>query len=543
MLYITLKRPIHSIHCIFQGGTRLNSKAKWPFLILVGVTSLFWYIDATYLGPDWIRAILLNIIQLTCGMISTYWIVRLYKKPNTILKLFWLFLGMGTSLSFIGTFVWMIYLYTDHTLKAPPLTYLLWAFCYLFYLVALLYRLRKEFVQFSNMTYFFNTTIYMVAAISISYYYLLYPLYQIEQHSLGGIIYTLLFQIADLGILFFIITLFYLVQFNQKNKSLHYLIIGLFLQVIGDTLLAQMTITGVYQNGTLVDFIWAISLLFIGYSAYYYKTEKKQVLDYQTSNSPNLKKEVLFPYLSIFILSILMMKSYNWSLNALSTGWIIIFFLIIIRQTITASKNNRLVSKLNHITYTDPLTGLSNRAAFLKETQQLMESSQKDYMFRLLRIDRIKMFNDVFGHQVGERLIKEVSNRLKHVIKNEAKIYRFSEDEFMIVSTNIFLPEVYYLNKAIFETLKHSFKTSDFELNIISHIGISIYPSQSTTIEEVQQHTGEALYRAKQAGNNSFIIFKNDKESDLLRRLELESLLKNAIKYISYLFTTNLNLT
>lgn len=211
------------------------------------------------------------------------------------------------------------------------------------------------------MTYFFNTMIYMVAAISISYHYLLYPLYQIEHHSIGRILYTSLFQIADLGILFFNITLFYLIQFNKENNSLNYLVIGLFLQIVGDTLFAYMTISGVYQNGKLVDFIWTIALIFIGYSAFYYKTEIKQKLHFKIQIFPSLKKEFLFPYLSILILSILIMQSYNWSLNALSSGWVIIFILIIIRQTITVSKNNKLVSKLNHITYTDTLTGLSNR--------------------------------------------------------------------------------------------------------------------------------------------------------------------------------------
>lgn len=95
-------------------------------------------------------------------------------------------------------------------------------------------------------------------------------------------------------------------------------------------------------------------------------------------------------------------------------------------------------------------------------------------MFRLLRVDRIKTFNDVFGHKVGEQLIKEVSYRLKNVIGKEERIYRFSEDEFMIVSTSTFLPEVHRLNKAIFNTLQQTFESPAFELNIISHTGISI---------------------------------------------------------------------
>ncbi|KQS15364.1 hypothetical protein ASF99_13060 [Exiguobacterium sp. Leaf187] len=508
----------------------MNSVTKWPFLILIGISVMFWYGNMVYEGSEWIRLTFLNTIQLIIGIVSTFWILRLLRSLSTSLKLFWLFLSMGTGLSFIGTLVWIINLtITKQAFEAPPLSYFLWALCYICYFIALLYRLRRASIQFANMTYFFNTMIYMIAAISISYYYLLYPLYRIEEHSLGKITYTVIFQIADLGILFFIITLFYLIQFNKKNKSLNYLIIGLFLQILGDMLFAQMMISENYQSGKVVDFVWTIALLFIGCSAYFYKDESKLTIEPRTAFFPTLKKEFLFPYLSILVLSILMMESYDWSLNALSFGWIMIFLLIIVRQGITTSKNNRLVLKLNEIAYTDMLTKLGNRAAFFKETQYAMDMSQQDFTFILLQVERVKMFNDVFGHQTGEKLIKEVSNRLKHTIDMNVKLYRFSEDEFMIVTPHKSIADILLLNESIFNVLQPTFKTSDFELNIIGHIGITHYPKQSISLEKVQQHTAEALYQAKQYGNYSFVIYNNEIESNLLRKLEMESHLKNAI--------------
>lgn len=492
---------------------------------------MFWYGNMLYEGSEWIRLAFLNTIQLIIGIVSTFWILRLFKNSINSLKQFWFFISIGTGLSFIGTLVWIIDLViTKESPEAPSLSYLLWALCYICYFIGLVYRLRKTSIQFSNMTYLFNTMIYMVATTSISYYYLLHPLYRIEEHSLGKIIYTIIFQIADLGILFFIITLFYLIQFNKKNKSLNYLIIGLFLQILGDTIFAQMLINETYQSGKFVDFIWTIALLFIGCSAYFYKDEQKSAFELRTPFFSTMKREFLFPYLSILVLSVLMMESYDWSLNALSFGWIMIFLLTIVRQGITTSKNNKLVSQLNEVAYTDILTKLGNRAAFLKETQYAMDSRQQDFTFILLQVERLKMFNDVFGHQVGEQLIKEVSNRLKHTIGMNVKLYRFTEDEFMIVSSNKSTADIMLLNESIFDVLQPTFKTSDFELNIIGHIGITHYPKQSISLEKVQQHTAEALYQAKQYGNYSFVIYNNEMESNLLRKLEMEAHLKNAIK-------------
>ena len=508
----------------------MKSVTKWPFLILIGISMMFWYGNVIYEESEWIRLTFLDTIQLTVGIVSTFWIIRLYKNPATSLKIFWLFLSMGTGLSFIGTLVWTTdLLITKQASEAPPFSYFLWALCYICYFIALLYRLRKTSIHFANMTYFFNTMIYMVATISISYYYLLYPLYRIKEHSLEDVIYTVIFQIADLGILFFIITLFYLIQFNKKNRSLNYLVIGLFLQIVGDTVFTQMMISETYHSGKVVDFLWTIALLFIGYSAFFYKHELKPALESITSFTPTLKKEFFFPYLSILVLSILMMESYDWSLNALSFGWIIIFLLTIVRQGITTSKNNKLVLRLNEIAYTDMLTTLGNRAAFLSETQDVINSSQQDFTFILLQVERVKMFNDVLGHQVGEQLIKEVSYRLKHTIDMNVKLYRFSEDEFMIVTPHKSIADILLLNESIFNVLQPTFKTSDFELNIIGHIGITHYPKQSISLEKVQQHTAEALYQAKQYSNYSFVIYNNEIESNLLRKLKMESHLKNAI--------------
>lgn len=508
----------------------MRTTISYPFLLSIGIGLLFWYGNHFFEGSEQMRLVLLNTVQLFVGILSTSWIIKSYFK-NDSSKRFWMFLGLGTSFSALGTLAWIILLVKNHVMVTPDLSSLTWVCSYFFYFAALLNQLLNQTRKFSNSAFFFNTMIYMIAATSISYHYLLYPLYQINQQSLWYSAHIFLFQIADLGILFFIITLYYLILFNKQNVYLTYLIIGLFLQVIGDITFAQFTIKNSYISGGSVDLIWTIALLFIGYTARYHEKEPRQesmidpfALDVST------KKEFIFPYSSILILSILMMQSYAWNLNALSTGWIMIFLLIIIRQAFTVMKNSELLAELNQIAYIDPLTSLGNRASFLLDTKNSLKDEHAPLAFILLQVERIRMYTDIFGHHVGEQIMKEVSFRLKHVLKENFKMYRYSEDEFMIVLLKTEKSSITVVNEKLFIHLAAPIRLKELELNIVAHSGVSVFPDQSLTIEEIQAHTAEALYQAKQNGNYTFVYYGTELQSNLVRKLEIESYLRNAIR-------------
>lgn len=508
----------------------MRSTISYPFLLSIGIGLAFWYGNRFFEGPEWMRLVLLNVIQLFVGILSTSWIIKSYLE-NDSSRRFWMFLGLGTSFSALGTLVWIILLIKNHVLVTPDLSSLTWVCSYFFYFAALLNRLLKQTRKFSNSAFFFNTMIYMIAATSISYHYLLYPLYQMNQQSLWYIVHTFLFQIADLGILFFIMTLYYLILFNKRNAYLTYLIIGLFLQVIGDITFAQFTMKNSYISGGSVDLIWTIALLFIGYTARYHENEPKQknVIDPFALNV-STKKEFIFPYSSILILSILMMQSYAWNLNALSTGWIMIFLLIIIRQAFTVMKNSELLAELNQIAYIDSLTSLGNRASFLQDTQNSLKDEHVPLAFILLQVERVRMYTDIFGHHVGEQIMKEVSFRLKHVLNENFNMYRYSEDAFMIVLLETERSSITEMNEKIFNHLAAPIRLKELELNIVAHSGVSVFPDQSLTIEEIQAHTAEALYQAKQNRNYTFVYYGTELQSNLVRKLEIESYLRNAIR-------------
>lgn len=503
---------------------------SYPFLLSIGIGLLFWYGNHFFEGSEWVQLILLNMLQASIGLLSTYWILKRYQRSDS-LRLFWMFLGLGTSFSVLGTFVWIVLLGAQQAVSTSEVSYFIWMFSYLFYFIALINQLMKHFKKFLNATFFFNTTIFMVASVSISYHYLLYPLFQINQHALLSIAFTFLFQIADIGILFFIITLYYLIRVQKQNEFLIYLIIGLFLQIIGDSIFAQMTIDDSYVPGGRVDFVWTIALLFIGCTAHYYeaKTTPERVMS-QSSLEATVRNGLIFPYASILILSILVMQSYNWMLNALSTGWLIIFLLVIIRQTFTVIKNNKLLFELKQTAYIDPLTGLGNRASFIRETNIRLNDAQVPLAFILLQVKRVRMFTDIFGYLVGEQIIKEVSLRLSNLENMNLKVYRFSEDEFMIVLPNIEKSNIVRANERIFAHLTAPITLDDLELNIFAYSGISTFPDQSQTVEEVQSHAAEALYQAKKFGNHTFVFYETELQSNLVRKLEIESYLRHAIR-------------
>lgn len=476
---------------------------------------------------DWKRILFLNIVQMTVGLVSTYWLFKTSQRVAKENRLFWLFLSGGTFFSAFGTLVWIVLLPMTHSIQTPVISSTLWIGAYFFYFSALLFKLRKTSAVLARASYFFNLAIYMVAAGSISYYYLLHPLYYLQEQSFWLNAVTLLFQFADLGIFFCIVTLYYLIQLERNTHTLIFLVIGLLLQVIGDIFFVYLTIQGTYDAGEWVDLIWTLALLFIGFTGLYHVPDK---LPHSFKpNRPFFKREFLFPYASIFLLSLLMFESYDWRFNALSLGWFTIFTFILVRQTIVLMKNNRLVKELENVAYKDRLTGLGNQSAFLQD-QFNFKNHQNSVALILIHLNRFKVFMDAFGHQVGDQIIQTMSRRLSAVLPQGVHLFRTSENEFTILFPYEHEKEIHTYCDEIMIHVQSALKISHHEIHLIPRLGVSLYPRHSRDMEELQRLANEALYRSPRTNQPFYAFYDQTLSLRLLQHLEMENHLRNALQ-------------
>lgn len=177
---------------------------------------------------------------------------------------------------------------------------------------------------------------------------------------------------------------------------------------------------------------------------------------------------------------------------------------------ITTSKNAEL--KITHLAYHDYLTQLPNKRLIDDKLTELITMNNreeiKEFALLHLNLDRFKSINDILGHEVGDKVLVAFSELIKTVLPTSAVFSRIGGDEFNILIWD-YKERTYPSTLAgqILETLKNPFFISSFELFITTSIGISRYPEDSKTENEIRNNASSALKRAKLKGKNTYEVY------------------------------------
>ncbi|MGI9451438.1 MAG: diguanylate cyclase domain-containing protein, partial [Geminicoccaceae bacterium] len=167
--------------------------------------------------------------------------------------------------------------------------------------------------------------------------------------------------------------------------------------------------------------------------------------------------------------------------------------------------------RIEHLAFHDHLTGLPNRRCLDKEFQRIGDQARRDGTrlgMMLLDIDHFKDINDTLGHSLGDKLLIEVANRLKHNISRHDLLARISGDEFAIVAASQWRKE--QLGAMAERIIKAMGEPFTFEANAVRigvSIGITVFPDHSANFERTLANADMALYAAKNAGRHTWHMF------------------------------------
>lgn len=180
----------------------------------------------------------------------------------------------------------------------------------------------------------------------------------------------------------------------------------------------------------------------------------------------------------------------------------------IVRDITERKKAEELI---NFYAYHDPLTKLPNRLFFeTKLSKAIKEANETNRMLAVLFIDLdgFKRVNDTLGHSAGDKLLLQVANRLNKHSPENTVVSRLGGDEFTILLYNLeHIREVYKKTKTILELFQKQFTVDGFTFTITASIGISLYPNEGKTPEELLIFADTAMYKAKQSGKNKFCFY------------------------------------
>ncbi|MEW9668728.1 diguanylate cyclase [Ammoniphilus sp. 3BR4] len=164
--------------------------------------------------------------------------------------------------------------------------------------------------------------------------------------------------------------------------------------------------------------------------------------------------------------------------------------------------------QMNYEAHYDDLTGLPNRR-YLQKAFQALKSQNRDLAVLFLDLDRFKSVNDSFGHEVGDKLLKSVAERLQAMVSKRDVISRLAGDEFIIILHNITKPQAVGVAQRIVDAMKEPFYLKGIHLMITPSIGISFCPGNGTQFDELLDRADQAMYAAKKKGKNGYQLYED----------------------------------
>ncbi|MGY2292741.1 phosphodiesterase DibA [Pseudomonas sp. SDO528_S397] len=190
--------------------------------------------------------------------------------------------------------------------------------------------------------------------------------------------------------------------------------------------------------------------------------------------------------------------------------------------------------ELAHLAHHDPLTDLPNRLLFTDRAEQALASAQlqkRGCALLLLDLDHFKIINDSLGHNVGDQLLKAVAERLQGLFGAGVTLARLGGDEFAVLVENCpQLGQAAAQAECILTAMKQPFIFDGHQLFISASIGISLFPGDALSAEQLLRNADSALFKAKSAGRESYALYTEELTAHAQHRVEIASELRRALE-------------
>jgi diguanylate cyclase (GGDEF)-like protein len=208
-----------------------------------------------------------------------------------------------------------------------------------------------------------------------------------------------------------------------------------------------------------------------------------------------------------------------------------------IRTITRLNRYRRLVEteeKLVYLANYDTLTGLPNRNLLLERLRQTLGRARRAHQkvaVLALDLDNFKMINDPLGHEVGDKVLCEIAQRLTQMVSEMGvTVARLSGDEFVVMfDTNNIVKDVSEMAPRLLDNISRPMTIDNHEMVITASIGISVYPSDSEDASLLVKNADTAMSRAKAAGKNTYQFFTAEMNKVALERLILENRLRKVL--------------
>ncbi len=194
-----------------------------------------------------------------------------------------------------------------------------------------------------------------------------------------------------------------------------------------------------------------------------------------------------------------------------------------------AHANEKLLQAALH----DPLTQLPNRMLLQDRIEQAIEKAQRrQFSFAVMfcDLDGFKAINDAYGHQLGDKLLIQMSERVSALLRSHDTFARLGGDEFVIVFQVDDPEDAAVVAERIIACVAEPFVIDTLELQVTASLGIALYPADATDERALMAHADAAMYHTKDSGRNGYTFFTESMHVSANRQLKLLQELRRAIQ-------------
>ena len=177
----------------------------------------------------------------------------------------------------------------------------------------------------------------------------------------------------------------------------------------------------------------------------------------------------------------------------------------------------KAAEEIEHLAFYDPLTNLPNRRLFQERLRQALTSSLrtgKTGVLFFIDLDNFKEINDTLGHDMGDLLLQQVSDRLNTCVRGDDTVARLGGDEFVVMLEDLSEEQAEAIKQAetiankILALINQPFNLAHHDYSCTPSIGATLFKGYQRSMEELLKQADIAMYQAKNAGRNAFCFFE-----------------------------------
>ena len=205
---------------------------------------------------------------------------------------------------------------------------------------------------------------------------------------------------------------------------------------------------------------------------------------------------------------------------------------------IDITKIKELENRLKEMVEKDSLTNLLSRRGFYNKLEyfiNLYRKNKSKFFLLFIDLNHFKNINDSYGHSMGDEVLKVIGNQLKKALWKEDIIGRFGGDEFGVIIPNFAkFDDIVIILEKIIKEIEKPVEINGHKFSITASIGITVFPEDGLSAEQLIKRADIAMYRAKEnsrkTNQSSFVFFSPEFEKQIKEKFEIEKELKRAVQ-------------